>query len=147
MRKNIVTLSENLFFFMGGTEWWDYFNIGAWNHHCDVYIRPMGTTTYLLWHIYMSRGIQRVNYSFKNIWKQPPEVFCKKGVLKNFTNFTGKHSCWSIFLNKVSGLQPASFLKKDSSAFQHKYFPVKLKNIFKRLLLEVSMKKLLLKTL
>ena len=49
------------FFFMGGTEWRDYFNTGAWNHHCDVYIRPVGTTTYLLWHIYTSRGIQRVN--------------------------------------------------------------------------------------
>ena len=23
--------------------------------------------------------------------KQPPEVFCKKGVLKKFTKFTGKH--------------------------------------------------------
>ena len=48
------------FFFMGGTEWRDYFNTGAWNHHCDVYIRPVGTTTYLLWRIYTSRGIQRV---------------------------------------------------------------------------------------
>ena len=27
--------------------------------------------------------------------KQPPEVFCKKGVLKNFTKFTGKHLCQS----------------------------------------------------
>ena len=38
MRKNIVTLSENVFFFMGDTEWRDYFNTGAWNHHCDLYI-------------------------------------------------------------------------------------------------------------
>ena len=29
LRKNIVTLSENVFFFMGGTEWRDYFNTGA----------------------------------------------------------------------------------------------------------------------
>ena len=30
--------------------------------------------------------------------KQPPEVFCKKGVLKNFTKLTGKHLCQSLFL-------------------------------------------------
>ena len=27
--------------------------------------------------------------------KQPSEVFCKKGVLKNFAIFRGKHLCWS----------------------------------------------------
>ena len=25
--------------------------------------------------------------------KQPPEVFCKKGVFRNFTKFTGNHLC------------------------------------------------------
>ena len=35
------------------------------------------------------------------------EVFCKKGVLKNFAKSTGKHLCQSLFLNKVTnwGLQ------------------------------------------
>ena len=33
-----------------------------------------------------------------------PEVFCKKGVLKNFSKFTGKHLCQSLFFNKVAGL-------------------------------------------
>ena len=28
----------------------------------------------------------------------------KKGVLKNFTKFTGKHLCQSLFFNKVAGL-------------------------------------------
>ena len=28
------------------------------------------------------------------------EVFCKKGVLKNLTKFTGKHLCWSLFFKK-----------------------------------------------
>ena len=32
------------------------------------------------------------------------EVFCKKGVLTNFTKFTGKHLCQSLFFNKVAGL-------------------------------------------
>ena len=30
-----------------------------------------------------------------------PEVFCKKGVLRNFAIFTGKHLCQSLFFNKV----------------------------------------------
>ena len=30
-----------------------------------------------------------------------PEVFCKKGVFKNFAKFTGKHVCQSLFFNKV----------------------------------------------
>ena len=41
-----------------------------------------------------------------------PEVLCKKGVLRNFTKFTGKHLCQSLFLNKVAGLRPATLLKK-----------------------------------
>ena len=32
------------------------------------------------------------------------EVFCKKGVLRNFTKFTGKHLCQSFFFNRVAGL-------------------------------------------
>ena len=31
-------------------------------------------------------------------------MFCRKGVLRNFAKFTGKHLCQSLFLNKVSGL-------------------------------------------
>ena len=36
----------------------------------------------------------------------------KKGVLKNFSKFTGKHLCQSLFLNKVAGLRAATLLKK-----------------------------------
>ena len=32
------------------------------------------------------------------VQKQPPSVFFKKVVLKNFANLTGKHLCWSLFL-------------------------------------------------
>ena len=32
--------------------------------------------------------------------KQPAEVICKKGVYKNFANFTGKHLCRGLFLMK-----------------------------------------------
>ena len=33
-----------------------------------------------------------------------PEVFFKKGVLRNFAKFTGKHLCQRLFINKVAGL-------------------------------------------
>ena len=45
----------------------------------------------------------------------------KKGVLKNFVNFTGKHMCQSLFFNKVAGLRPAALLKKR---LRHRWFPV-----------------------
>ena len=41
-----------------------------------------------------------------------PEVFNKKDVLKNFTKFTGKHLCCSLFFCKVAVLRPATLLKK-----------------------------------
>ena len=40
------------------------------------------------------------------------EVFCTKGVLRNFAKFTGKHLCQSLFFNKVAGFRPATLLKK-----------------------------------
>ena len=45
------------------------------------------------------------------MWKeeQPPQVFCKKVVSRNFANFTGKHLCQSLFFNKVASL--AKFLR------------------------------------
>ena len=45
----------------------------------------------------------------------------KKGVLKNFAKFTGKHLCQSFFFNKVAGLRPATLLKKR---LWHRCFPV-----------------------
>ena len=47
-------------------------------------------------------------------------MFCKKGVLRNFSKFTGKHLCRSLFFNKVAGLRPATLLKKK---LLHRCFP------------------------
>ena len=49
------------------------------------------------------------------------EVFCKKGVFRNFTRFTGKHLCQSLFFNKVAGLRPTTLVNKR---LQNRYFPV-----------------------
>ena len=47
-------------------------------------------------------------------------MFCKKGVLRNFIRFTGKHLCRSLFFDKVAGLRPATLLKKR---LWHRRFP------------------------
>ena len=38
------------------------------------------------------------------------EVFCKKGVRRNLTKFTGKHLCQGLFLLK---LQACNLIKKE----------------------------------
>ena len=45
----------------------------------------------------------------------------KKGILRNFAKFTGKHMCQSLFFNKVAGLSTATLLKKR---LWHWCFPV-----------------------
>ena len=44
------------------------------------------------------------NEHFKKEKGSRPEVFCKKGVLKNFAKFTGKHLCQSFLLIKLQTL-------------------------------------------
>ena len=48
-------------------------------------------------------------------------VLRKKGFLRNFAIFTGKHLCRSLFFNKLTGLRPAILLKKR---LWHRCFPV-----------------------
>ena len=50
-----------------------------------------------------------------------PDVFCKKGVLRNFAKFIGKHLCQRLFFNKVAGFRPATLLK---TRLWHRFFPV-----------------------
>ena len=66
-------------------------------------------------------------------------MFCKKGVVRNFAKFTGKHLCQSLFFNIVA----ATILKKR---LWHRCFPVNsakflrttfLKNTSGRLLLDL----------
>ena len=48
-----------------------------------------------------------------NIRSSRSEVFCKKGVLRNFAKFTWKHLRHSLFFNKAAALRPATLLKKS----------------------------------
>ena len=68
------------------------------------------------------------------------KVFYKKGVLENFTKFTEKLLCQSLFFNKVAGLRPATLLKKRlwHRCFGAKFLRVAiLENISGRLLLSL----------
>ena len=47
------------------------------------------------------------------------QILLNIGVLENFANFTNKYLCWTLFFNKVAGLQ--LYYKR----FQHRCFPVK----------------------
>ena len=49
------------------------------------------------------------------------EVFCGKGVLRNFEKFAGKHLRQSLLFNKVAGLRTVTLLKKR---FWYRCFPV-----------------------
>ena len=44
-----------------------------------------------------------------------PEVFCKKGVLRNFAKFTGKHLYQSLFFDKVT--EACNFIKIETQVF------------------------------
>ena len=63
----------------------------------------------------------------KIVQKQPQNVFCKKGVLKNFAKLSGQHLSQSLLFNKVAGLRYQLYLKKIS----HKCLPVNFCAIFK----------------
>ena len=58
-----------------------------------------------------------------------PEVFYKKGVLRNFAKFTGKHLCQSLFFNKVAGMRTATLLKKR---LWHRCFPLNFAKFLKK---------------
>ena len=48
---------------------------------------------------------------------QPRELFYKKGVLRNFTKFTGKHLCQSLFFNKVAQVFSREFCEISKNSF------------------------------
>ena len=50
--------------------------------------------------------------------KQPPEVFYKKGVHKNFAKFTGKYVSRSLFINRV---QSRGFSFEFSEIFKNTF--------------------------
>ena len=75
---------------------------------------------HILYQLYISLVIDR------NIEKQPPKVFYKKGVLRNFAKFTGKQLCQSLFIKKETLAQVFSceFCKISKHTFSYRTPPV-----------------------
>ena len=55
---------------------------------------------------------------YSNVRSSHQRCSMTKGVLGNFTKFTGKHLHQSLFFNKVAGLRPeaCNFIKKETLA-------------------------------
>ena len=58
--------------------------------------------------IIIQKNVRFLTYDTLNILKicfrsSRAEVFCKKGIFRNFAKVIGKHLCQSLFFNKFSG--------------------------------------------
>ena len=94
-------------------------NFIVWNrihHYCEVF-----KNTYFEKHLWAAAcENQHLSDKFRS---SRPEVFCKKGVLRNFAKFAVKHLCQSLLFNEVAGLRlwrrcfPVNFVKFLRSAF------------------------------
>ena len=88
---------------------WQLFSTDAILRTCDILSKKATSSLQMFSNKYLTHSRAWPSTTFKS---SHPELFCKKGVFKNFTKFTGKHLCQSLFLNKVAGLRPATLLKK-----------------------------------
>ena len=64
----------------------------------------------------------RTGFCSELLWKQELNLgsshwncYVKKGVLRNFANFIGKHLCRSLFLIGLQAFRPAALSKRDSN--------------------------------
>ena len=61
------------------------------------------------------------------------ELFWKKGVVRNFAKFIGKHLCQSLFFNKDTDLRPVTLLKKTlAQVFSCEFCEISKKTFFNR---------------
>ena len=78
----------------------------------------------------------------------------KNSVLENCLNFTGRHLCWSLFLNKVTSLRPGTLLNRVSNTgvflwnltrfWEHLFWRTSVNNCFCKHLLWVKFRTTLL---
>ena len=79
--------------------------VNKWIALCNVF-------TYLVWSYKYFENEKYLNLNLRSNRGSRPEVFCKKGALRNFTKFTGKHLCQSLFFRLVA----FNFIKKETLA-------------------------------
>ena len=95
--------------------------------------------------VYLSRHMIKFCQVLKfKLQKQSSSVFYKKGALRNFAKFTGKHLCWNIFLNKIPDLRPVTLLIKiPTQVFFYKFYEIFKKTFFTKHLGATASKNLL----
>ena len=82
--------------------------------------------TYKLWDLILLEAslitVKFVIITCKSVKRRcRTEVFCKKGVFKNFAKCTRKHLCRILFFKKVADFRPATLLKQK---LRYRCFPV-----------------------
>ena len=89
--------------------------------HCVTYwfqMKMWYCISFALW-----RLVCEASFLPQNCRSSRPEVFCKKGVLRNLAKLTGKHLCQSLFFNKAAGKRlcqkclPVNFAKFLGTSF------------------------------
>ena len=110
---NVVLVSLLLTLNILHLRFW-YFHCWLWTIKCRLGIYLLGSAVTKFKGILGYSTLEMING--KNFQKQPPEVLCKKDVLRNFGKFTGKHLCLRLFFNKVAGLWPeaCNLIEKES---------------------------------
>ena len=70
----------------------------------SVYFRRFERDIFLIFEKedHVKKFLKYINDHHQNIRNSCPEVFCEKGILRNFAKFTGKHQCQNLFFNKVA---------------------------------------------
>ena len=98
-----------------------------WRTALGGYFRIKAQSNILTEHLFVDAFKEEKTTRYRN---SRPKKFCKKGAVKNFANFTGKHLCLSLFLNKVVGPRPATLLRKR---LWQRCFPVELAKFLRTL--------------
>ena len=85
---------------------------------------------------YYNRDVykDRSDYRYRS---SRPEVFCRKGVLRNFAKFTGKHLYQNLYYNKAVGLRAATLFTL-AQVFFCEFCEISKKTLFHRTLLVAS---------
>ena len=83
-------------------------------------------------------SLERKIFETENYRSSHRRCSAKKGVLKNFANFKGKHLCWGLLLIKLQSWRTTTLLKRDSNTdvsydicqnFKNIYFEEHLSNL------------------
>ena len=82
-----------------------------WNNQAAIRVLRNVTRNFELINRSIEKGVTSQIYIYKHVVSRRD---CKKGVLRNFVKFTGKHLCQSLFFNNVAGLSLQLYLKRDT---------------------------------